>query len=63
MVRRPTATSLAEVIRDAIDPSLELEFDEAREGDTEHTHADISKANELLGYESTSISERASRRS
>jgi hypothetical protein len=26
---------------------------EAREGDAEHTHADISKANELLGYEPT----------
>ncbi|WP_312911768.1 GDP-mannose 4,6-dehydratase [Natronosalvus caseinilyticus] len=42
--------TLAEVIRDEIDPSLELEFSDPREGDAEHTHADISKANELLGY-------------
>jgi UDP-glucose 4-epimerase len=42
---------LAEVIRDKIDPSLEIKYTEAREGDAEHTHADISKANELIGYE------------
>jgi len=45
--------TLAEVVRDEIDPSLELEYDEAREGDAEHTHADISKANNVLGYEPT----------
>ncbi|QLD88788.1 SDR family NAD(P)-dependent oxidoreductase [Natronomonas salina] len=45
--------TLAEIIRDEIDSSLEIEFDEARTGDAEHTHADISKANELLGYEPT----------
>ena len=44
---------LAEVIRDEIDPSLEIVYDDAREGDAEHTHADVSKANELLGYEPT----------
>ena len=50
--------TLAEVIRDEIDPSLELEYDERRTGDAEHTHADISKAAELLGYEpSTTIRE------
>ncbi|APW98895.1 UDP-glucose 4-epimerase [Halobiforma lacisalsi AJ5] len=43
--------TLAEVVRDEIDPSLELEYTDPREGDAEHTHADISKANELLGYE------------
>jgi UDP-glucose 4-epimerase len=45
--------TLAEVIRDEIDPSLGIEFDDPREGDAEHTHADVSKANELLGYEPT----------
>jgi len=45
--------TLAEVIRDEIDPSLDIVYDEARTGDAEHTHADVSKANELLGYEPT----------
>ncbi|SNR70441.1 UDP-glucose 4-epimerase [Halorubrum ezzemoulense] len=43
--------TLAEVVRDEIDPDLDIEFTDAREGDAEHTHADISKANELIGYE------------
>ena len=45
--------TLAEVIRDEIDPDLEIVFDDPRTGDAEHTHADISKANELLDYEPT----------
>jgi UDP-glucose 4-epimerase len=45
--------TLAEVIRDEIDPSLDIVYDEAREADAEHTHADVSKANDLLGYEPT----------
>ena len=45
--------TLAEVIRDEIDASLDIVYDEARTGDAEHTHADVSKANELLGYEPT----------
>jgi UDP-glucose 4-epimerase len=45
--------TLAEVIRDEIDPSLEIVYDDPREGDAEHTHADVSKASELLGYEPT----------
>ncbi|MFC4989668.1 SDR family oxidoreductase [Saliphagus infecundisoli] len=43
--------TLAEVVRDAIDPTLEIQFTDAREGDAEHTHADVSKAGELIGYE------------
>jgi len=43
----------AEVVRDEIDPSLDIEYTEAREGDAEHTHADISKATELIGYDPT----------
>ena len=45
--------TLAEVVRDEIDPDLPVEHTEAREGDAEHTHADVSKASELIGYEST----------
>jgi UDP-glucose 4-epimerase len=45
--------TLAEIIRDEIDSSLEIEFDDPREGDAEHTHADVSKATDLLGYEPT----------
>jgi len=45
--------TLAEVIRDEIDPSQDIVYDEARTGDAEHTHAEVSKATELLGYEPT----------
>ena len=44
-------TTLAEVVRDEINPTLDIEYTEARDGDAEHTHADISKASELIGYE------------
>jgi UDP-glucose 4-epimerase len=45
--------TLAEVIRDEIDPSLEIVYDDPRDGDAEHTHANVSKVNELLGCEPT----------
>jgi len=45
--------TLAEVVRDEINPTLDIEYTEAREGDAEHTHADISKANRLISYESS----------
>ncbi len=45
--------TLATVIRDEIDPSLDLEYSDPRRGDAEHTHADISKAKEVLEYEPT----------
>ena len=45
--------TLAEIIRDAIDPSLEIVSGDPPEGDAEHTHADVSKTNSLLGYEPT----------
>jgi UDP-glucose 4-epimerase len=44
---------LAEEIRDQLAPELELEYAERNDADAEHTHADISKANELIGYEPT----------
>ena len=57
---RITIEKLARVIRDEIDPSLEIVYDDPREGDAEHTHADVSKAADLLGYEpSVSIVEGA----
>jgi UDP-glucose 4-epimerase len=57
---RITIDELARVIRDDIDPSIDIVYDDAREGDAEHTHADIDKARELLDYEpSVSIKEGA----
>lgn len=44
---------LAAVIRDEIAPDLDFEFDDRHSADAEHTHADVSKAGELLGYEPT----------
>jgi UDP-glucose 4-epimerase len=45
--------TLAEVIRDEIAPDLEIEHGERQAGDAEHTHADVSKAGDVLGYEPT----------
>jgi len=57
---RITIDELAQVIRDEIDPSIDIVYDDAREGDAEHTHADVDKARELLDYEpSVSIKEGA----
>jgi UDP-glucose 4-epimerase len=44
---------LAAVIRDEIAPDLEFEFADRHDADAEHTHADVSKARDLLGYEPT----------
>ena len=44
-------TTPAKVVRDEIDPTLDIEYTEARDGDAEHTHADISNAIKLIGYE------------
>jgi UDP-glucose 4-epimerase len=41
---------LAAVIRDQIDPNLELAYADRYESDADHTHADTSKAQELIGY-------------
>jgi UDP-glucose 4-epimerase len=48
--------TLADVTRDELAPELTLEFTNPREADAEHTHADSSKANELLGDEPTQCS-------
>ncbi|NKE34961.1 SDR family oxidoreductase [Natronococcus sp. JC468] len=53
-----TIRTLAELVRDELAPDLEIEYAEAREADAEHTHADVGKATELLGYEpSTDVRE------
>ena len=55
-------TTLATIIRDAIDEELSIEYDAKRVGDAEHTHADVSKAADLLDYEPTvSITDGVSR--
>ena len=46
-------TALAEAVRDAIDPTLDIKYTAARDGDAEHTHANIEKATRLIGYEPT----------
>jgi len=43
--------TLAKEIRDQLAPELDIEFADRHDADAEHTHADISKANELLNYE------------
>jgi UDP-glucose 4-epimerase len=43
--------TLAIEIRDQLAPDLDLTYDERHDADAEHTHADISKANDLIGYE------------
>lgn len=43
--------TLAEIVRDAIAPELDITYGDRHTADAEHTHADIAKARELLGYE------------
>ena len=45
--------TLAEVIRDELAPDLPIEHGERQAGDAEHTHADVTKAGDVLGYEPT----------
>jgi UDP-glucose 4-epimerase len=45
--------TLAEEVRDQIEPNLDIAFDDRHAADAEHTHADVSKAGDLLGYEPT----------
>lgn len=48
-----TVRTLAETIRDQIDPDLPIKHDDAKAGDARHTHADIGRTADLLGYEPT----------
>ena len=43
--------TLATVVLDMLDPSLDVRFDVPRAGDAAHTHANVSKARTLLDYE------------
>jgi len=43
--------TLAEEVRDLLAPDLELTYDERHDADAEHTHADTTKAQSLVGYE------------
>jgi UDP-glucose 4-epimerase len=43
--------TLAKEIRDQLAPELDIGFADRHDADAEHTHSDISKANELLNYE------------
>jgi UDP-glucose 4-epimerase len=43
--------TLARAIRDQIAPGLPVEFADRHDADAEHTHADVSKAADLIGYE------------
>jgi len=43
--------TLAEEIRDQLAPDLDLEYTDAFEADAEHSHANVEKAAELIGYE------------
>ncbi len=45
--------TLAETVRDEVNPDLSIEFAERYEADAEHTQADISLAAELIGYQPT----------
>lgn len=42
--------TLAQEVRDSIAPELDIKFEERHDADAEHTHADISKAKELIDY-------------
>ena len=57
-----TIEELAEHVIAETGAGVEPVYDEAREADARHTHADVSKARELIGYEpETSIREGVSR--
>jgi UDP-glucose 4-epimerase len=45
--------TLATEIRDQLAPDLDLVYEERHDADAEHTHADTTRARELLGYEPT----------
>ena len=42
---------LAETVRNQLAPERGIEYESAREADTEHMHASAEKADEVIGYE------------
>jgi nucleoside-diphosphate-sugar epimerase len=51
--RRVGLNDLAEYVTEQTDADVEVEHQAAEQGDARHTHADNSKAIELIGYEPT----------
>lgn len=49
--RRITVNKMVETLDEVIDQEVEYKYVEQPEGDVSHTHSDISKAREKLGYE------------
>ena len=47
---RVIINELVETLNDVLGTDIEPEYDDPRPGDVRHSHADISKAEELLGY-------------
>ena len=45
--------TLAEIVRDAVDPTVDIRHVDERPGDVRHSCADVSKAHERLGYTPT----------
>ena len=57
-----TITDLAQYVIDETGADVEIVYEEALEADARHTHSDVSRAKELIGYEpSTSIREGVSK--
>lgn len=48
---RATVNELVDALNDVLDTDIEPIYDDPRPGDVRHSHADISKAEELLDYE------------
>lgn len=48
---RVTLNELVDTLNDLLDTDIEPAYDDPRPGDVRHSHADISKARELIGYE------------
>lgn len=48
---RVTLNELVDTLNDLLDTDIEPAYDDPRPGDVRHSHADISKAQELIGYE------------
>jgi len=48
---RVTINELVEALNDLLDTNIEPVYDDPRPGDVRHSHADISKAERLLGYD------------
>ncbi|MDL0141615.1 GDP-mannose 4,6-dehydratase [Halobacterium salinarum] len=48
---RVTVNELVDALNDLLDTDIDPIYDDPRPGDVRHSHADISKARELLSYE------------